>query len=437
MPKLAIIADDLTGANDAGVQFAKYGLRVQVFLGEPVAARKGEIVDVLVLDTDSRAVLTEQAFDRVWAASRVIENYSAESVLPLIFKKVDSTLRGNLGAEIDAAMAAFGFDWAAVAPAFPANGRITVGGWHLLHQVPIAESEIARDPKAPVHASVLPELLSKQSRHQAGHVYLADVSLGPAAIRQSIGVLLGGGSKVISFDATTETHLLAIAEAIAADTMSKVLWVGSAGLAEMIPAVMGWSKQPVESAGGEVSGSVLVVAGSVSNVTNRQTHVFLTQASVKLVSVQAALLMGSEAEPELARCIQAASEGMKQGKDILLSSAMDAEAVAAARKAGGDNGFDYQQVSEKVALAIGRIVRQLVAIQPAGMFLTGGDTAVAVCRALDVNAIEILSEISAGIPLGKLSGGVCPGLRVVTKAGAFGGDNAIIDAVNVLKGRGK
>ncbi len=437
MPKLAIIADDLTGANDAGVQFAKYGLRVQVFLGEPVAARKGEIVDVLVLDTDSRAVLPEQAFDRVWAASRVIENYSAESVRPLIFKKVDSTLRGNLGAEIDAAMAAFGFDWAAVAPAFPANGRITVGGWHLLHQVPIAESEIARDPKAPVQASVLPELLSKQSRHQAGHVYLADVSLGPAAIRQSIGLLLTGGSKVISFDATTETHLLAIAEAIAADTMSKVLWVGSAGLAEMIPAVMGWSKQPVESAGGEVSGSVLVVAGSVSNVTNRQTHVFLTQASVKLVSVQAALLMGSEAEPELARCIQAASEGMKQGKDILLSSAMDAEAVAAARKAGGDNGFDYQQVSEKVALAIGRIVRQLVAIQPAGMFLTGGDTAVAVCRALDVNAIEILSEISAGIPLGKLSGGVCPGLRVVTKAGAFGGDNAIIDAVNVLKGRGK
>ncbi len=274
MPKLAIIADDLTGANDAGVQFAKYGLRVQVFLGEPVAARKGEIVDVLVLDTDSRAVLPEQAFDRVWAASRVIENYSAESVRPLIFKKVDSTLRGNLGAEIDAAMAAFGFDWAAVAPAFPANGRITVGGWHLLHQVPIAESEIARDPKAPVQASVLPELLSKQSRHQAGHVYLADVSLGPAAIRQSIGLLLTGGSKVISFDATTETHLLAIAEAIAADTMSKVLWVGSAGLAEMIPAVMGWSKQPVESAGGEVSGSVLVVAGSVSNVTNRQTCFF-------------------------------------------------------------------------------------------------------------------------------------------------------------------
>lgn len=138
MPKLVIIADDLTGANDAGVQFAKYGMRVQVLLGDSTIAGNGAAVDVLVLDTDSRAVAPEVAFARVQAASRLVKNAAGNNETPLIFKKVDSTLRGNLGPEIDAAMAEFGFDWAAVVPAFPANGRITAGGWHLLHQVPIA-----------------------------------------------------------------------------------------------------------------------------------------------------------------------------------------------------------------------------------------------------------------------------------------------------------
>lgn len=436
MPKLAIIADDLTGANDAGVQFVKYGLRVQVFLAKPDTTGNNEPVDVLVLDTDSRAIAPRIAFDRVCAAGRWVSDYSVATERPLIFKKIDSTLRGNLGPEIDAAMVEFGFDWAAVVPAFPVNGRITAGGWHLVHQVPIAESEIARDPKAPVNESVLPELLSIQSNQPVGHVYLTHVIQGPESIRRRIGELLAEGVRIVSFDATTDNHLRSIAQAIAAATEKSALWVGCAGLADTIPAVMGWSKQSPADSTGEHPGPVLVVAGSVSHVTNRQINLFLNQESVKLVSVQAALLMGGELESEIARCIMEAAAGLKQGQDILLSSAMDSEAVDCARAAGKENGFDSQQVSEGVAQAIGRIVRQLVPAKPAGMFLTGGDTAIAVCRALGVSAIEILAEISPGIPLGKLVGGICPGLRVVTKAGAFGGEKAIVEAVNVLKGRG-
>ena len=154
MLKLAVIADDLTGANDAGVQFAKEGLKVQVLLGESGEEQEKELPDVIVLDTDSRAAIPDQAYERVRKAGGLIKRLTSSR--PAVFKKIDSTLRGNLGAEIDAVMDELGFEWAAVAPAFPVNGRITVGGWHLLHQVPIAESEIARDPKTPVVESVLP-----------------------------------------------------------------------------------------------------------------------------------------------------------------------------------------------------------------------------------------------------------------------------------------
>jgi uncharacterized protein YgbK (DUF1537 family) len=434
MPKLVIIADDLTGANDAGVQFAKYGMKVQVMLGDSTVSTGATAgVDVMVLDTDSRAVAPEIAFARVQAASRLVRQAAGAENLPLIFKKADSTLRGNLGPEIDAALAEFGFGWAAVVPAFPVNGRITVGGWHLLHQVPIGESEIARDPKAPVQDSVLAELLAKQSCHPVGHVFLSAVSAGPDAIGRSVAELLAAGKKLISFDATTETHMRSIAQAIAAAGKTP-LWVGCAGLAEMIPAVMGWPRQPALSAAADTEGPVLIVAGSVSKVTHRQMEFFLAQGQGELVSLQARQLIVEPAD-EIARCILAAEQGLRRGRDVLLASAVEADAVDQARLAGINKGIDSQQVSEVIAEALGQVVRGLVGLKLAGLFLTGGDTAIAVCRALNVSAIDILAEVSAGIPLGKLSGGICPGLRVVTKAGAFGSEQAIVDSVTVLKGR--
>ena len=432
MLKLAVIADDLTGANDAGVQFAKQGLKVQVFLNDLMEKDLDLFPEVMVLDTDSRAASPAEAFERVRATGGLVRKMTA--IPPLIFKKIDSTLRGNIGAEIDAAMAEYDLTWAAVVPAFPANGRITVGGWHLLHQIPIAESEIARDPKTPVHESMAPKLLSTQSSHQVGHVDLSDVSRGNEAIVKRIVELRRKGIRVITFDASTATHLQAIATAIVA-VKEAALWVGSAGLAEMVPAVMGWAKQYRLSTT-EATGPVLVVAGSVSSVTARQMNQFLAGDNVQLVSLRADWLLADE-KTESSRCINEAKIGLTQGRAVLIASAVDADAVASARAQGEKQGLDSRGVSERVADAMGKIVRDLIDLPLAGIFLTGGDTAVSVCRALGVGSIDILTEVLPGIPLGQLVGGCCPGLRVVTKAGAFGGDNAIVESVKALKGKGE
>ena len=429
---MAVIADDLTGANDAGVQFAKQGLKVQVFLNDLLEKDLGLFPEVMVLDTDSRAASPAEAFARVRATGGLVRNVAA--VQPLIFKKFDSTLRGNIGTEIDAAMAEYDLAWAAVVPAFPANGRITVGGWHLLHQTPIAESEIARDPKTPVQESVAPKLLSTQSSQPVAHVDLSDVSRGSDAIVKRIAELRQKGIRIISFDASTATHLQAIATAIAAGKEA-ALWVGSAGLAEMVPAVMGWSKSYRMSTT-ETTGPVLVVAGSVSPVTARQMNQFLAGENACLVSVRADLLLADE-KTEIFRCINEAKSWLTQGRDVLVASAVDADAVASAWAQGAKQGVDNRGVSERVAAAMGKIVNDLISLPLAGIFLTGGDTAVSVCRALGVGSIDILAEVLPGIPLGQLVGGCCPGLRVVTKAGAFGGDNAIVESVKALRGKGE
>lgn len=69
-----------------------------------------------------------------------------------------------------------------------------------------------------------------------------------------------------------------------------------------------------------------------------------------------------------------------------------------------------------------------------GLFLTGGETAVYCCQALGATGIEVISEVTPGIPIGRLVGGPFQGLPIVTKAGAFGDISAITDGVNALKG---
>ncbi len=67
-----------------------------------------------------------------------------------------------------------------------------------------------------------------------------------------------------------------------------------------------------------------------------------------------------------------------------------------------------------------------------GLFLTGGETALAVCRALGATEIDILGELEAGIPWGRLAGGIAPGLQVVTKAGGFGRSDSLVHVLDAL-----
>src|ERR671916_3059704 len=117
---IAVIADDLTGAADSGVQFVHAGYRVAVFFcaTEMVA----DDLDAVAFDTDSRAMPAGFAAKRVLNAARVARGAR------IVYKKLDSTLRGNVAAELAAAFGASGCARTVVAPAFPEAGRTTAGG---------------------------------------------------------------------------------------------------------------------------------------------------------------------------------------------------------------------------------------------------------------------------------------------------------------------
>ena len=160
MVKLLIIADDFTGALDTGVQFSAHGAVTSVITDPAFDFTKVDSsIQVLVMDAETRHLEPEQAYSVV---RKAVEHALAAGVC-CIYKKTDSALRGNIGAELTAVLDAAGTDRLPFIPAFPKMNRITQNGVHLIDGVPVAESVFGRDPFEPVRHSRISDILHQQS----------------------------------------------------------------------------------------------------------------------------------------------------------------------------------------------------------------------------------------------------------------------------------
>jgi uncharacterized protein YgbK (DUF1537 family) len=429
MRQIAIIADDLTGASDSGVQFARKGLRTGVLFAVHNMAADTQSLDAVAVDTDSRAAPAAEARERARQAAL----RAAEAGFAHIYKKVDSTLRGNLGPEIDGVMDAIPFDVAVIAPAFPRLGRTTIGGGHFLNGKPVNETEIARDPKCPVREAHIPTLLAGQSRRKSGLVELEALRSGMAP--EAVAALKAAGTDLIVFDAEAEADLERIAAEMAGSPY-RILWVGSAGLADCLPGPLhltaGAAQPPSVTAGGH---PVLLVAGSISRITRVQAEAYCRKPGVAAVELNPLLVLQDDeaCRTEAERCRAALGEAIAAGRDAALIAGSAPDQVTGARERGAALGLDATAVSNRIATVLGDVAAGITQRHAlAGLILTGGDTAKAVCRRLGVTGLALVRELEAGVPLSLLVGG--PGLPVVTKAGAFGDDETLVRALHALKG---
>jgi uncharacterized protein YgbK (DUF1537 family) len=382
--RIAVIADDLTGAADTGVQLARAGHRTAVvFRGEPAPGD----VDAVVADTDSRGLEAGEA------AARVRRAAGALAAAPILMKKLDSTLRGPLAAELAAALESGGRRAAVVAPAFPATGRTTVGGVQLVEGEPVHRTQFAHDPVTPVLEGDLVRLLG--ARHVAA-------GASPAA------ALAKGGMVVC--DAATDEDLAALVRAV--PDPSAVLWAGSAGLATALGAVHpgpGFDDADDEEPGGPV----LVVVGS-ANRTAREQIARLTAGGVPA----AILRLDRLGDEEIAACAARAAAAL-DGAGVCVLHPGEGEGAPARIAAA---------LAETAALATGRAA-------VAGLVLTGGDTAVHVARRLGATGLLVEDELEPGVVAGRLIGP--RRFRIVTKAGGFGSPDVLRRASAALAAGGR
>jgi D-threonate/D-erythronate kinase len=233
---LTIVADDLTGACDAGTLFARRApVPVTVWPDVPATA------EVAVVDTESRHLARDEAAERV--SGSVARRPGATSW----FKKIDSTLRGHVGAEIVALLEATGTPSAVACPAFPSEGRV------VLDRVLRVEGAAA--------AHVVDRIRAETDRPLAW-IPLAEVRAGSAALAARLARLAG---MIAVADAETDDDLdTIVGAALALDQVP--LLAGSAGLAQPLAERLGLHAERASLPGGRW----LIVAGSLHPATRRQ-----------------------------------------------------------------------------------------------------------------------------------------------------------------------
>ena len=391
MPQIIIVADDLTGAADTGGVFAQAGLATLVALAR---SSKQPECDVLAVSTASRELPCEEAVQRVREACTGPAARSAAWV----YKKMDSTLRGHPAAELFAVMEALKIERALVAPAFPAQGRTTVAGRQLVDGTPVDQTAFGRD----VPCSDVVALFRKEAGGREVRL------IGRESMPPNRGILVA--------DAETDEDLRATARAAMEGGIR--LFCGSAGLAKALAAALPWKPgRPAPMPTARPPGPVLVVAGSRHASTARQVAC-ARHRGVIVVRPEGRFLAGED--EALEGVVRKIAGHLAEGRDVIVTTADT-----------GDSPLGAEGVAARLGLVAQR-VKSLVG----GLVLTGGDIAAAVCAALGATAIRLWGEVRPGIPSGILITGGCDGFRIVTKAGGFGDEDALIAAIEYLKLKG-
>ncbi|MFD7629220.1 four-carbon acid sugar kinase family protein [Streptomyces sp. NPDC059851] len=383
-PSIAVLADDLTSAGDGAAPFRRTGHDARILFRLP-EAEAGSPRGVTAVDLGTRVAAEEDAVARTrQAASRFAD-------ADVLLKTVDSTLRGHVAAEVRAARSGSGRRAVIVAPAFPAEGRVTVGGVQYVRGVPVHESEFARDPAHPVRCSDLAELFPDA------------VPAGPDQAAE-LPRLLGAGA-VVAYSAQRDADLDLLVASV--PDPDEVLWVGSPGLAAALArhcARAVAAHQPVPGP----ARRPLVVVGSANPATRRQLDLLCDRADVRAV-----------AATEDPAAVVAELSGTTA--PVLVLHTPD------------------ERRPRDTALALGRsmadAVRKLVEEDRVdALVLTGGETAAEVLDVLGVTGIGLADEPEPGVAHGTLLGP--PSLPVLIKAGGFGDVNTLVRLCRLLRRQG-
>lgn len=408
--KFAIIADDYTGAGDSGIHFSRTGRQIDLLLqGEHL----GELLhhsNGVTLTTESRFLDPESAASAVAALIRQCQAAGFRQ----FFKKIDSTLRGNPGSEIESALKATGRKAALICTAMPTTGRTCVDGSIYLGDLPLHKTEIGDDPFNPVSTSSVVELLGRQTLLPAGAVSIQDIEADGdgTTLAANLRSLVDKGIRLIVADAATDSHLLALARQIDA---ADFLPVGAGGFAKALAET---HKLPVPPMGKRTDihpqGPILAVIGSLAGVSRRQADIACESSSYRPFDIQ--LEYGQDdIEREFSRFLA----GMGHGPPNILLRVSDAVRPARVSKKEG----------ERVARLLGDAATVICRYYECRtVFSTGGSTSMGVARALGIRAVTLVDEIMPGVVLGSCSAPNAGVKWFISKAGGFG-DKEILKSI--------
>ena len=417
---LLIIADDLSGAADCAIGFACAGRRTVVTLDSTRAPAGASAFDVIAADTDTRRASLDAAARLTVDTWRALGGPDRR-----LYKKIDSTLRGNWAAEIAALQPLAGL--AIVAPAFPAMGRTVRGGRVFVHGQPLETTDTWQLENAGKHADIAGQLEG---------VGLSTAALEGAALRAAPAELAGmvaayatSGIQALIVDAQTGEDLAALARAtVSVD--EALFWVGSGGLAREMASLSRLfsvaQEVPDRSEALTIlshGGPILALVGTLSAVSDEQCATLRERGAVAELIASPDMLRAGAGHAQWHTMQARIGAHLATQGDLLL-------------RIGRDDAFDPAEGAQ-LSAALGRLVAPHFG-KIGGLIATGGETARAMLRETGIDFLQLVTGIEPGVAIGQpldahQREGRAHRPGVVTKAGAFGDGQSLYAAWRHLR----
>jgi uncharacterized protein YgbK (DUF1537 family) len=375
MPQVLVLADDMTGALEAGAAFAAAGIDSAVStIPEFVSASQATEVSVLVIDTETRHATAEQAYRRVFN----LASESRAQGVRYLFKKTDSTLRGNVAAELSAVGSAWEGAPVVYLPAYPKLGRTIRDGVLYVDGRPVSQTAFAGDRWNPVRESHVLTLL------QTAGLTLPLTALRAEQIHRSIG------ASVYVVDGESEEEVGSCVESLARRTKPYIM-AGPAGLVHHFVKAVELTRRAPPSLPSVRNG--LVVNGSLHAASQDQV-------------------------------LQAISRGLPAVEPIGVPAAVASRFGWAILQIPAIETQDGLEFARGVGARVGEVLKS---VELDALVVFGGDTVAGILYALGSPPLRCLGEVLPGVPASLIAQtipGVLPnrksGLLLVSKAGGFG-----------------
>lgn len=420
--KYVVIADDLTGSNATCSLLKKIGLSTaSIFKLEKDKNYKNDVVSY---STDSRAISKKDAYNRVFQTTQILKN---NSVL-LYNKRIDSTLRGNIGSEIEGMLDALNEDRVAIlVPSYPDSGRIVVNKTMLVNGILLEHSDAGRDTKTPVISSNVEEIIKNQTKLNTAYFTLKDISKSKAELTKNI-IEKSKDNKILIFDSVTNEDIIKISKAVLKSNL-KIITVDPG------PFTMYYSSEMKKIT--KTDKKILMVIGSATDTTKQQIEHILQHEDIFLVKMKPSLFFDKKTRlEEIKRVCELIYKGINNYELIMLTTT----------PIGDDKRLDLQKISNDLNISIdevSKIIAQtlteaasdvlLTSNSFEGVYSSGGDITLALLEKLEAIGVEIRDEVIPLAAYGRIIEGKIGNLKLVSKGGMVGNKETIKLCLHKIK----
>ncbi|MDO5026969.1 MAG: four-carbon acid sugar kinase family protein [Tissierellia bacterium] len=422
MKKVLIIADDLTGANANCSLMKKIGLRAASFL----ATRAEDLpkdIDVIAATTDSRAMTSKQAY-------REIQNKLAlfnPDDIHFYSKRIDSTLRGNLGSELRAYQDYFTDRKLGVCvPSYPDSKRIVIDGKMYVNGNLLMNTDAGKDPKMPVVSNYVLENFKKDYKGKTKLVTIEEVEKGEDHLKK-LFLQYEDQYDLVIFDSITNDHIKTIASSLLESKIDYIA-VDPGPFTKELTALI-YKKSSIHT-------KAMAVIGSVTQISIDQMKVLKRGFKHYQVDVDPEKLMSMDSiQEEINRCLDLAKNHLKDVDLLILTTTPDHISKRLdLMKISENTGISVDDLSLIISRGLANIAKRILQSDSSisGVFSSGGDITVALAEELLSLGIEIKEELMPLVAYGRLIGGKKPGLKIVSKGGMVGGPDAMVVCVDKL-----